>query len=116
MVAGVLVARHPRGQQRAIRGHQSAQVIGSIERDRRPQVELRAAVEQIGGDLLAHIAEAGCPTEHAAPVIVAFAVDVGAGLDQQPNRLQIAMCCCKMQRGCIVRKVATVEIGTALDQ
>ncbi len=112
----MLVASHPGGQQGAISGYHGAQVIGSIERNRRPQVELRAVVEQKGGDLPAHIAEAGCPAEHADPVIVAFAVDIGAGLDQQPDRLQIAMCRCEMQRRGVVRKVATVEIGTALDQ
>ena len=73
-------------------------------------------VEQIGGDLLAHFAEAGCPAEHADLVIVAFAVDIGASLDQQPDRLQIAMGRREMQRRGIVRKVAAVEIGTALDQ
>ena len=73
-------------------------------------------VEQIAGDLLAHIDEAGCPAEHADPVIVAFAVDIGAGLDQQPDRLHIAMERREMQRRGVVRKVATVEIGAALDQ
>ena len=53
---------------------------------------------------------------HADPVIVASAVDIGAGLDQQPDRLQIAMCCREMQRRGVVRKVATVKIGTACSQ
>jgi hypothetical protein len=77
----MLVASHSGGQQSAIPGHHGAQVIGSAERDRCPQVELRAVVEQIGGDLLAHIAEAGCPVEHADLVIVAFTVDIGVILD-----------------------------------
>jgi NADP-dependent 3-hydroxy acid dehydrogenase YdfG len=62
-------------------GHHRAQVIRSIERNRRPHIELCATVEEIFCDLLAHIAEAGCPAKHADPVIVAFAIDIGASLD-----------------------------------
>ena len=72
--------------------------------------------EQIIRDILAHAPEARRPAEHADLVIVSFAVDIGAGLDQQTDCLQIAICRCEMQRCGVVRKITTVKIGTALDQ
>ena len=49
-------------------------------------------------------------------MIVTFAVDIGARLDQQPDRLEIAMRRREMQRRGIVGELAAVEIGAALDQ
>ena len=53
--AAMLVAGHPRRQQRRVSGDHGAQLIGSIERDRRPQIERRPVVEQIGCDILPHL-------------------------------------------------------------
>jgi hypothetical protein len=60
--------------------------------------------------------EAGRPSQHADGVIVAMAFDVGAGLDQQPKRLEVAMRRRKVHWRGIVREIALVEIGAALDQ
>ena len=65
--------------------------VDAIECDRRPQIEPGAVIEEIGRDVLSRTAlQAGRPAEHADLVVVAFALDVGAGLDEQPDRLQIA--------------------------
>ena len=60
--------------------------------------------------------ETGRPAQHADAIIVALAVDICAGFDQQPDRLQIAMHGREVERRGVVRKVAAVEPGAALDQ
>ena len=71
-----------RTQQRRIVGDELAHEVGAIERDRREDRRLGAARQQIVGGLAAYLAEARRPADHADLVRVAFAVDVGAGIDQ----------------------------------
>src|SRR5262249_61689491 len=52
------------------------------------------------------------PTPGAAP----FAPDAAPRLDQQPDRLQIAVHCREMKRRSVVGKFAAVEISTARDE
>ena len=73
-------------------------------------------IEQICRDILAYPVEAGRPTQHADRVVIAMAIDIGAGLDQQAERFQIAMRGGEVQRAGIIGKIATVEVGAALDQ
>src|SRR5262249_60432129 len=88
----------------------------TIERDRTPQLERRPATEQILGNVLSHLPEAGRPTKDANPGVIPFALDVGTRIDQQPDRFQIAVHCREMKRRSVVGKFAAVEISTAHDE
>ena len=114
--AAVLVARHPGRKQCGISRDHGAHIVHAIERDGAPEIELRAVIEQVFGDVLPDLAKARGPTEHAKREVVALAVDVRAGLDQQLDCLEVAVHRCEVQRRGVVGKVAAVEIGTALDQ
>src|SRR5215471_11253092 len=112
----MVTARHPRSEQRTVASDHRPYIVTSIERDRTPQIESRAVTEQVLGHILSHLPEAGRPTKDANLGVVAFAVDVGTRLDQQPNRLKIAIHCREMQWRGVVGKFAAVEIGTTRDE
>jgi hypothetical protein len=80
--AAVLVAGHPRAEKGRVTRDHAAHGFDAVERDRGPQIEPRPVIEEIGRDVLPHAAEAGRPAEDADLVIVALAVDVGAGLHE----------------------------------
>jgi hypothetical protein len=112
----VLIAAHARGQQGRVFGDHVAQLVRPIERNGRPYIERRTLVEQIGRDIVADLIEACRPSQHAHGVVVAMALDIGAGFDQQPDRVEIGMRGGEVQRRGIVGKIALVEISAALDQ
>ncbi len=73
-------------------------------------------IEQPGRDIFAYPAEAGRPAQHADGVIVAVAIDIGTGLDQQADHLEVGMRGGEVQGAGIVGKVTLVDVGAARDQ
>jgi hypothetical protein len=112
----MLVARHAQAEKGRLASGHHANVVGAVERDRGPKIELRAVGEEIRRHVLPHVPEACRPAEDADLVIVAFAIDVSARLDEQPDRLQIAVDGREVERRCVVREIARVEFGFALDE
>ena len=112
----MLVAAHLRAQQRRVARHEAPDVVGAIERDRGPETELRALTQEIFGHVLAHAPKAGRPAEHADLVVVAFADDVGAGLDQHLDDLEVGGVGGEVQRVGVVAVVADAHVGAALQQ
>src|SRR5262245_13372829 len=97
------------------RNHLSS-LVQPLECDRGPKVLLRTMRQQVSRHVLPEPSKAVCPPQHSDLVVVAFAVDVSARLDQQSDRFQIAVHRCEMKRRCVVRKVAAIEVGPTLDE
>jgi hypothetical protein len=93
-----------------------SRVVRAIERDGGPEIEARAAGEEIIRHVLPHAPEARRPAEHADLVVIARPDHVGAGLDQHLDHLKIRRVGGEVKRVGVVTVVADVDVGAALEQ
>ena len=112
----MMTAGHLRGEYLGVSREHPPHLVDFVERYRRPYVVRRPVADQVVGNVLAHLPEAGRPPKDADPGVVPSAIDVGTRLDQQPDHIEIAVHRREMQRRRVVWKLAGVEIGTALDE
>jgi hypothetical protein len=113
----MVMARHPRSEQRRVAGEHGPHVVRSVERNRAPQIERRAVGEQVLCHVLPYVAEAGRPAKDADLGVVPFAL---ASAPASTSNLiisrspYIAAKCSGAALSANSR--ASIEIGTALDQ
>ena len=93
-----------------------AHEVGAAERDGREDGGLGAAGEQELGHLLLHVLEAGRPADDVHLVVVALAVDVGAGLEQALRDGEVSLRDGPVQGGGAIELVAQVHVEAEPEQ
>ena len=112
--AKVLVAAHADVEKRGIVRDQALYLIGSIERNRGPEIELRPVAQEVVRHVSAHLRQRSGPAEHAELVVVPRAHDIGARLDQHLDDREVAGFCGEVYGVGIVAVVANADVGAAL--
>ena len=114
--APVLATAHACAEQAAVALDEASHVRGAAERDRGPDVEPRAGLEEICRDVFAHDAQTRSPAEHAELVIVPRADNVGAGLDEHTHDSHVGVSGGAVHRRGVVGIVADAHVGTGVEQ
>ena len=112
----VLVAAHAPVERARVLGDDRADPLLQPERERGEDVVARAAAHEELRDLRLRGLPAGRPADHAERMVVAFAVDVTAGVDEQPDDLEVSGRRRPMQCVCVVFGLARVDVGAIAQQ
>ena len=114
--AAVLEAAHLPEDEPPVALDELAHEVGAAERHGREDGGLGAAGEQELGHLPLHLLEAGRPADHVHLVVVAFAVDVGAGLEQALRDGEVPLRDGPVQGGGAIELVAQVHVEAEPEQ
>jgi hypothetical protein len=114
--AMMLVAAHAGAEKRRIARDEPPYLIGSIERNRGPEIELRSVAQKIVHHVFAHARQRSGPAEHAEVVVIARAHDIGARFHQHLDDREVGGFCGEVDGVGVVAVVADANVGAALQQ